>query len=320
MTEPIQHGGRLDRAMAVYGGARSDWLDLSTGINPRPYRVPALESHVWARLPDEALTVAAIGAARHYYGVADMVALLPVAGAQAAIQCLPALLPDGGVHIVEPCYGEYGHVLDPQRRAPRDAANTVILANPNNPDGQTHDRAFVEALLAAGKTVIIDEAFCDVAPAQSLIGLAERSHVLIMKSFGKFFGLAGVRLGFVMGDAAMVATLERQLGPWAVSGPALAIGAQALADDAWISASRQWLSAQRGTLQAMLDGLGFEPVGATDLFVTVAHPRAAQIANTLVQSRILVRPFDYAPHWLRFGLPKDEGDMDRLHHALASAL
>lgn len=320
MTEPIQHGGRLDRAMARHGGVRGDWLDLSTGINPRPYRVPALDSHVWARLPDEALTVAAIAAARDYYGVADTVALLPVAGAQAAIQCLPALLPDGGVHIIEPCYGEYAHVLDPQRFVPRDTAQTVILANPNNPDGQTHDRAFAEALLAAGKAVIIDEAFCDVAPARSLIALADRPNVLIMKSFGKFFGLAGVRLGFVMGDAAMVAWIERQLGPWAVSGPALAIGAQALADEPWISASRQWLSAQRDALQSMLEALGFEPVGATDLFVTVAHPRAARIAEALTRGRILVRPFDYAPHWLRFGLPKDDNDMDRLHRALASAL
>ncbi|MGB7432453.1 MAG: aminotransferase class I/II-fold pyridoxal phosphate-dependent enzyme, partial [Ahrensia sp.] len=158
------------------------------------------------------------------------------------------------------------------------------------------------------------------APASSLIELAVRPHVLIMKSFGKFFGLAGVRLGFVMGDAEMVASIERQLGPWAVSGPALAIGAQAFADERWIAQTRQWLADQRHTLQNMLAGLDFEPVGATDLFVTVAHPRAAQIADTLAQSRILVRPFDYAPHWLRFGLPNDEGDMDRLHRALASAL
>lgn len=318
MIDRIQHGGALDRAMARYGGARGNWLDLSTGINPLAYPIPDFGNHIWTRLPDDGLVEKATLAARLYYGVSDNVALLAVAGAQAAIQCLGDILPDGPVHIVEPCYGEYAHVLGSRHSASLAHASSIVLANPNNPDGKTYSRNFIEALLDEDKTVIIDEAFCDVMPEQSLIALAARPNVLIMKSFGKFFGLAGVRLGFVMGDAGMVAMIAKMLGPWAVSGPALSVGTTALADTEWIMNTHRQLSRRREALQQLLSETGFEITGATNLFVTAEHAQAAIISEALACQQILVRSFDYAPTWLRFGLPADDEAMARLKRVLAT--
>jgi len=140
---------------------------------------------------------------------------------------------------------------------------------------------------------------------------------VVLRSFGKFHGLAGLRLGFaVTAEAGLAEGLRRGFGPWAVSGPALAIGAAALADDAWAEANRARLAADQARLVGVLTASGLDLVGGTPLFTLVRHPDAARIWERLGQAGILVRAFDFQPDWLRIGLPADEAGFERLARAL----
>ncbi|MEL6818388.1 MAG: threonine-phosphate decarboxylase CobD [Pseudomonadota bacterium] len=329
MSAFIQHGGALDAAIAAHGGTLADWLDLSTGINPRPYPIPALPEHVWQRLPQEADMFASVNAAKSYYRVPGGAELVAGPGTQAIIQWLPYLWPGRSAVIAAPTYGEYDRVFQLAGHGVRHVADfdgssvqnsVVFIGNPNNPDGRVWQREDCETLLARGAVLVIDEAFADVAPEVSLIDLADRENVLVLKSFGKFFGLAGVRLGFAIGQGDLPGRLDQMLGPWSVPGPALTVGTRAISDVAWIADTRRWLAGQRARLDAMLDDMGFEPVGATDLFITVSHKKASAIYESLLSQRILVRPFDYAPTWLRFGLPQTQSALERLKKSLERAV
>lgn len=319
----IAHGGALDAAIARFGGVREDWLDLSTGINPVGYPVHDLDSSLWQRLPECGLEQRCEAAARAYYRVAEGAACAIAPGTQAVIQCLGDVLDAPVVDVVTPSYGEYLHVLGARGRACATLANVeqaVVIANPNNPDGRISTRADIEALVNRGVTVIIDEAFADVAPRHSLVDCATLPGVMVMKSVGKFFGLAGMRLGFAFGDPRLVEPIRTRLGPWAVSGPALEIATCAFADTDWIAATRARLADDRAALENLLIKHDFSPVGATDLFVTVSHPAAHPVADALGQAHILVRRFDQPADWLRFGLPADQRGLVRLSDALAGVM
>ncbi len=330
MSAPIEHGGALDAAIAAHGGKRADWLDLSTGINPVAYPVPELSAETWSRLPDRAALDTCIEAARRYYRVPVGAGVTAAPGTQAILQWLPHLFAGRDAAVVSPAYGEYAQTFELADRAVNtiscldeatgDGHSVIIAGHPNNPDGRMVDPAAVTTLLATGTVVIIDEAFGDVMPEDSLVPLAGRSGLVVLKSFGKFFGLAGLRLGFAIGEAQTMTQLAAMVGPWAVSGPALAIGAAAMNDIAWIDATRHRLAQDRVVLEDMLERHGFSLVGATDLFVTVAHVDAGAIRQALAQQHILVRGFSYAPTWLRFGLPADETDFARLDAALREVI
>lgn len=320
MATPIQHGGALDRAISAHGGERADWLDLSTGINPVAWPVPDLPNEAWQRLPDDAPFDACLIAAKRYYGVPEGAAIVAAPGTQAIIQWLPSVLSCAPVNVVTPTYGEYQRCFGDRVVAISEmddaTAPVVIVGNPNNPDGCMVTEQAVCKQLDRGATVVIDEAFADVAPEHSVIGLTDRAGVLVLRSFGKFFGLAGVRLGFAIGDAKLVSAIASYLGPWAVSGPALQIAQRALSDSDWIVETRMRLARDRSRLEILLTKHGFEPVGATNLFVTVSRPDAQDVYHKLASRRILVRPFD-GTSWLRFGLAADQAGFDRLETALA---
>ncbi|MEO1703476.1 MAG: threonine-phosphate decarboxylase CobD [Pseudomonadota bacterium] len=329
MSGFIQHGGALDRAIAQYGGVPEEWLDLSTGINPRAYPVADLPPTIWHNLPQEKDLNQCLEAARSYYTVPEMAGIVAAPGTQAIIQWLPHLWPGRDAVVVTPAYGEYDQVFrlagrqvskvgDVQTTNPVD--KVVFLGNPNNPDGRIWRKDECEKLLERGACLVIDEAFGDVAAETSLTDLAAMDNVLILKSFGKFFGLAGVRLGIAIGQVALVDRLRLLLGPWSVPGPALVLGVSAFADEQWAIETRDWLSAKRHALELMLVDAGFDVVGGTDLFVTVAHSRAAAIHEGLARQKILVRPFDYAPSWLRFGVPAGDAALARLAKALGRSL
>jgi len=316
------HGGGLARAKARFGDG-ADWLDLSTGINPWPYPVPALAGDAWHRLPDEDALAALQHAAQGFYG-AGPVAAAP--GSQALIQLLPRLLPPTEVAIAAPSYAEHvrcwrlaGHsVIETDDPLATDAA-VVVVVDPNNPDGRRwpaaalHEAARSRA--ARGGLVVVDQAFAEVVePAALDLG---RPGLVALRSFGKFFGLAGLRLGFALGAPWWVARIEDALGPWAVSGPALAIGRAALADAGWAAATRIRLAATAAALDAVLDRPGFAPAGGTDLFRLVRAADAAAAFERLGRAHILVRNFSYRPDWLRFGLPPDEAALVRLDRALS---
>jgi cobalamin biosynthetic protein CobC len=328
---PIRHGGALDAAVARHGGRRADWLDLSTGINPVAYPVPDIPAAVWQALPDDNALQGCLDAARSYYRVPDAAGIVAAPGTQAIIQRLGEAMRRGPVLIVGPTYGEYaaqfasaGHqiemvgALDDCLERP----GHVVVCHPNNPDGRLVEAGQLQDLLRQkakqGWQVVVDEAFCDCAPERSVIELADGDNLVILKSFGKFFGLAGLRLGFMIGPRARVDQMAQTLGPWAVAGPALHIGAAALLDDRWITETRTRLARDRMRLDTMLTDAGFTVIGGTDLFALVSHHHAGRIEFALARQHILVRGFDGYPDRLRFGLPADDRGFARLAAALTS--
>lgn len=325
--QSILHGGALDRAIAKHGGRREDWLDLSTGINPVAWPVPELPADLWRNLPDEGLMQDCLDAARDCYGVPESAAIVAAPGTQAIIQWLPILFNYlDRVTIVSPTYGEYGHVFQMTGvgiETPDDLPEAngegglLVIGQPNNPDGRVWPADRILQFAEGRRVAVVDEAFADVVPEHSLVGHAGGPGLLVLRSFGKFFGLAGLRLGFAIGDPDVIAALERMIGPWAVSGPALAIGAMALRDTGWITETKARLAADSARLEALLAGHGFGIVGRTDLFVTARCRDASRIAEALARERILVRIFDHDAGLIRFGLPHGDEEFGRLESILA---
>ena len=302
MTEKRDHGGGLDAAIAKYGGSRGEWLDLSTGINPVPYPMPTFPKDAWTALPDEAAFERLYALARRLWNVPDEAAIIGATGASAIIAALPRVIPRGEVCIPGPTYNEHGAAFAASGwRLGQDPSHALVAVHPNNPDGHIWKVSDFEAAYT-----VIDESFCDIAPDQSLIHLASRPGTVVLKSFGKFWGLAGLRLGFAIGDPAIITKLTDLLGPWQISGPALAIGAEALADPAWADETRQRLDRDTARLDALLTKNGAELVGGTTLFrlYKVEDAKAAQ--DRLAKHYVWSRVFPYAPDWLRLGLPAPE--------------
>lgn len=324
----LEHGGRLHAAAQDYGIPLGDWLDLSTGLAPEPWPLPAIPAAAWARLPeeDDGLEQAACAC----YGAARA---LPVAGSQAAIQALPELFAPRRVGVLAPSYAEHAHAW---RRAGHelvalaaadiearlDDLDLLVLANPNNPTGR---RFAAETLLdwharlaRRGGSLLVDEAFMDCTPQHSLAAHSHQPGLIVLRSFGKFFGLAGIRLGFVLAEAPLLARLRELLGPWAVSGPARALGRQALGPAGREARERRagQLLAAGERLAALLTAHGLTPDGGTALFQWVRTADAARLHDFFARQGILVRLFA-TPASLRFGLPGCEEGWQRLEAALA---
>ncbi|CUK16160.1 Threonine-phosphate decarboxylase [Ruegeria denitrificans] len=306
------HGGGLDGAIASYGGTRTDWMDLSTGINPRPYQVSGLIPSDWTELPDHGAFERLTEAARHFWSVPDGAAILPAPGASAVIARMPALAALGRVQITTPTYNEHAAAFSAQGWTvqPNGPTEARVIVHPNNPDGRIWSEADANAPLT-----VIDESFCDVSPEASLIHLATCPGVIVLKSFGKFWGLAGLRLGFAVGQPELIARLNDLTGPWSVSGPALRIGEQALRDVEWAIATRQHLSAEADRLDQLLIRKGAAVVGGTTLFRLYEVDSAADWQDRLARAHIWSRVFPYSQTYLRLGLPPADG-WNRLEAAL----
>ena len=304
---PADHGGGLDAAMARFGGNRGDWLDLSTGINPCAYPLPTFGPEDWNRLPDQAAFAALEAAARDFWQVPDEAAVLAAPGASGLIARIPALWPLGRVEIPGPTYNEHGRAFAAHGWS-MGAGEAQVLVHPNNPTGRVWTAQDVTAPFA-----VIDESFGDVMPETSLMPLATRQGVLILKSFGKFWGLAGMRLGFAIGDATLIGRLAAMIGPWAVSGPALRTGTQALQDKTWAMTTRARLEADAQRLDALM---GQKRVGGTALFRLYQVDNALRWQDHLAQHHIWTRVFPYDGQWLRLGLPGDEKGWQQLGRAL----
>ncbi|MCZ8153101.1 MAG: pyridoxal phosphate-dependent class II aminotransferase [Rhodobacteraceae bacterium] len=303
------HGGGIDAACARWGGSRADWLDLSTGINPRPYPIPSLPPDAWTALPDSKAFAALEQAARRFWSIPDAAALIAAPGASALIARIPALLPPARVAIPAPTYNEHARAF----RAcgwtvTDDATEATVIVHPNNPDGRLHPAP-------QSRFRVIDESFCDVTPDASHMVDATHPGTLILKSFGKFWGLAGARLGFAIGDPALIDRLKPMIGPWAVPGPTLAIATAALNDPAWAATTRARLATDAQRLDALMVSAGLTALGGTTLFRLYDTPDAALWQDRLARHRILSRIFPYSTRWLRLGLPDGDG-WSRLEHAL----
>jgi cobalamin biosynthetic protein CobC len=319
----LEHGGNLDVAMRRFGGRTDDWIDLSTGINRAPYPVPELRPRHWTALPSRADLDSLHDAARQAYAATG--AVLAVAGAQAAIQLIPSLAPRGEARILAPTYEEYRGVL---RAAHRDVAEVAeiealagadlaIVVNPNNPDGRCHDPARLLALLPRVGRLVVDESFADAVPGLSLAPEAGRAGLLILRSFGKFYGLAGLRLGFVLGCEADIAALAAMAGPWPVSGAAIEIGRRALLDREWAARTTARLARESPRLDALAQAIGWRLVGGTALFRLYETGDAKSVQDTLGRAQIWSRIFPHAPGWLRLGIPGDETEWARLAAVLS---
>lgn len=322
----LEHGGRLRRAAADYGIAPGDWLDLSTGINPHGYPVPPVPADAWQRLPEDDDGLEA--AAADYYGSAE---LLAVAGSQPAIQALPAVLRGERVSLLAPSYAEHAHAWR-DRHASAVCADAIdaalahsdilVLVQPNNPTGVHFGRDRLldwhARLARRGGWLVVDEAFIDTTPAHSLTPLAGMKGLVVLRSVGKFFGLAGARVGFVFAPAEVRTALADRLGPWTLAGPARWAARHALADTDWQAQTRTTLHSAGERLQALLAAHGLQARGPA-LFKHVVTPDAPRLHAAFARRGILLRLFE-TPAALRFGLPHDEAGWVRLAAALEACV
>ena len=334
----LSHGGRLRAAARRYGIPVGQWLDLSTGLNPRGWPVPAIPEEVWRCLPEDDDDLESIAAA--HYGAPHALA---VAGTQAAIQALPWMRPPGRVGVIASSYAEHerawraaGHDIDAiapgtsdadaaasRIEAGIDALDTLVLCNPDNPTGRLFPPsrllAWHERLRSRGGWLVADEAYIDATPEASIAAHAGAEGLIVLRSLGKFYGLAGARVGFVLADATLLERLRRSLGPWAVNGPGRWIAGRALNDRAWQEATRTRLAAESARLDALLRDAGLDTAGGCALFRRVLADDAEALHDALARRSVLTRLFN-APMSLRFGLPAGESDWRRLRATLTEVV
>ncbi len=314
MISPLPHGGRLIEAQRRYPAAPRPFIDLSTGINPEAYPFVPPDAACWQRLPEPEDVAALEAAAANAYGIVDPAMVVAAPGTQAIIQLLPSLFPQHRIGIAGLTYGEHAAAWTAAGTVVADDADARVVCNPNNPDGARHEPSVLAA--HTHRLLVVDEAFTDFEPGLSLAPFLPVPRTIVLRSFGKAYGLAGLRLGFALTDPAAATRMRGALGPWAVSGPAIAIGRQALGDPAWRDAAGRRAAQAAERLDRLLQGAGFEVVGGTSLFRLAQASEAAPVAEGLARQGILVRAFAAAPGWLRFGLPGDEESWERLSGAL----
>lgn len=329
-TDLLPHGGRLEEARRRFPDAPYPFIDLSTGINPIAYPVPELQMSCFTRLPEPEALERLRKAAAAAYGVPGPSMVVAAPGTQALISLLPRLRGHGEVRVLSPTYAEHARAWQNCGHTVRivttfddlAGADVAVLCNPNNPDGRRYARPTLMALAAQlasrGGMLVVDEAFADLERDMRSLGAdLPCPGLVVLRSFGKTYGLAGVRLGFALTDNDVARAIATALGPWAVSGVAIEIGRTALADEAWRLATGQRLVADAARLDAILVRAGFDAVGGTALFRLYHVAGAAEIAADLARAGLLVRAFAEFPSWLRFGIPGDTMEWARLESALS---
>jgi cobalamin biosynthesis protein CobC len=328
------HGGRIDTAAQLYPEAPQPWIDLSTGINPVAWPVPPIPLARYQRLPLASEIAAMTDAAAAAYSCPSNAAIVPVSGTELAIRLMPRMAGHRRVGILAPTYGSHAatwhdagaevHELAALPDPEISDLQTLVVVNPNNPDGRAIARtdlaAFARAWTATGRRLIVDEAFADVRPDLSLLALPELPvGVVVLRSLGKFFGLAGLRVGFVIACEPEASAWRRLLGDWPVSGPACEIATLALRDAAWIAATRTRLAADRRRLDRILMDAGCRLLGGTDLFAMFESANGIDLLDHFARAGILIRGFAAAPRHYRFGLPADAAAWLRFEAACRAA-
>jgi len=328
------HGGQLQQVAEQFNTPIRDWLDLSTGIAPLSYSIPYIPLNVWQQLPQK--NDALDETAKDYY---QCNSLLVTNGSQAIIKALPALWRkknNNSIHVYLPKYGYTEHAyawknshyqlhyyVDELPLLNTIQPNSVlVIINPNNPTGKLFNREVIgqyqQTIELLNGLLVIDEAFIDVAPENhSMCSYVNNSHTLVFRSFGKFFGLAGIRIGFLIADNDWCAVFHEYLGPWQVNGPAQFIAQQALRDTSWQQLQKQQLKILRHKQEKILwQVFGHEIINAIsgcDLFLTLSFHNdnyAEKLYTLLCEKAVYVRLTDEKDK-LRFGIAK-ESDLKRL--------
>ncbi|GBR45586.1 threonine-phosphate decarboxylase CobD [Neokomagataea thailandica] len=324
------HGGQVRRIMEQFPGAPQPYIDLSTGISPFAYPFsPDMEK--LRALPQPHEEYALMQAAAHAYGVADSQYVVAGPGTQLLINLLPMVFSAQNVTIWGPTYSGHerawrraGRVVQHvETMAACDAAirrgDAVVVVNPNNPDGRLVSKAclaqWADLCAAAGGLLIIDEAFADFGD-ESVTSLLPHAGLVVLRSFGKTYGLPGIRLGFALGSREEISRLRGLLGEWSVSVEALAVGCAALKDAHWYQQARPraWDDTRR--LAVLLEQYGLEVIGQAPLFRLVRHEQAQHLWRVLCEDGIITRRFEGRDTVLRFGLPAEASAWQRLEKAL----
>ncbi|PAQ07184.1 threonine-phosphate decarboxylase CobD [Mesorhizobium temperatum] len=326
----VDHGGSLGRARALFPYAPQPFVDLSTGINPHSYPFFELPATALSRLPEASRVRDLADVAASAYGAPSAANVMAAPGTQILLPRVASLASPGNALVLGPTYAEHqraaaiaGHaVTEVDDFEVLAGADLAIIVNPNNPDGRIVERkrllGLAGKLRARGGLLVVDEAFMDVGPcAESLAGDVSQGGIVVLRSFGKFFGLAGLRLGFAMADALTVELLQAQFGPWAVAGPALEYGIRALADSGWQAEMRRRLAEDAARVDALFGRFGVAVAGGTTLFRYIRLADAAGLFSVLGERGILLRHFSDRPHVLRAGLPGGDEEWQRLESALA---
>lgn len=329
----IRHGGNLGKARLMFPDAPEPWIDLSTGINPHSYPHSPIPASAFARLPEPDAAEALKRLAATHFGAPSAAHITLSPGTQMLMPLLAQIALSRGAKngaVLSPAYAEHArtarmaglNVTEVDNLGDLSASAYAVVVNPNNPDGRVTDR---DALLSLAHSMrrkngllVVDEAFVEAGGTESLADAADHDALVVLRSFGKFYGMAGVRLGFAIAHPDTAAALEARLGPWAVSGPALHIATEALADEEWQSSMRLQLTKEARRMNDLLKKAGLEIKGGTSLFTLVRDKRATAVFGHLGQRGILVRIFDERPNDMRFGLPGAEEEWQRLEEALSS--
>ena len=309
-----EHGGDLDRAVMEFGGKKSEWIDLSTGINPNFYPVDSIENIDIHTLPSKDDIKNLKDVAKKFYHTNGFLNVL--SGAQAAINLLPYLFPSGDVSIIEPTYNEYKQtflntnwkVNIVHNLKKMEGSTIAIICNPNNPDGKIFYQDDLIKLSKKVDLLVIDESFMDLYPSLSMSNIINKNtkNIIILKSFGKFFGLAGVRLGFIISGKDISEKIENLIGPWQVSNPAIIAGIQALKDDVWIKNNIQKLKKYAYKLDILANQLNWRLVGGTYLYRLYETDSSIETQKKLAQKKIWSRIFSYSNNWIRLGIPSEK--------------
>jgi len=328
---PLAHGGDLDAARRLFPDAPQPFLDLSTGVNPHSYPIGQLPADAFAKLPQIEAVARLAEVAAVTYGAphAGTVAIAP--SSQILMTLVAGLVPGGRAAVLGPTYGEHARVARLAGHDVSEVSNVeeiedealAVVVNPNSPDGRIVSKDALLDLAARMQDrrglLVVDEAFMEVGPeAASLCDQVERANVVVLRSFGKFYGLPGLRLSFALAGPSIARRLNAALGPWPVSGAALAIGTKALADTDWRRRTRIALDEAALRLDELLRSAGFTIAGGTPLFRLVRADDAETLFVKLGRRGILVRHFPEQKSWLRFGLPGDESEWQRLRASLAA--
>lgn len=326
----FEHGGRLDAARIAFPSAPEPWIDLSTGISPWPYPVPKIAEEEWCRLPSAAALEKLNASARRTYHAPEAAEVVALPGVDLGLSLLPWLFRmSRRVAILGPTYSGHatawaaaGHTVSEVTSLEEvGRAAIVIVTNPNNPDGRFLAHAELAKALSRlhrkDGLLIIDEAFADADPVHSILPFVNRlDRTVVLRSFGKFYGAAGVRLGFAITSHPLAERLKEALGAWPLSAAAISIGNAALEDDAWASAQRARLREAADKLDAVLTAAGLKVIGGTFLFRLAAADPGRELFQHLAGQGILIRPYRDKPLF-RFGLPKDDEEILRLTNALS---